>query len=704
MANYFWTNLIFIICWIGFWVYLAFLFQARPEKFSYWKKGLLRKNWGTLLALAGLLSAPFIWVNTHQDNGYYDYKKLFDDVKEDGDIADMVQFQKFAIQEYPDNPRVNIEYMLFAEANGLDSWLIDRADYFKEQIKEGHDVEKFQLLSHLGSLYSGLKRFEYSHNNTTSKKQESLLNFVKAEKEYKYGDGELAQKYFIQVLEDNELQDLAYDRLESIWMVYYSLDQLSKYAYDMNVFPHMPFVMKKDIYIQDQAWGWYLFNGIYRDFLSADLPAYLAVGFSLIVWLMFISRMLFIKRDNWKLIIPLFILGAILPVMVYVLSDLFRYFYSELNISLEHDDFLYCFINIGMIEELTKTVPWLIFYFLFKKHFHRPVHFMLLPVISALGFAFSENLIYVNSNDYELVFVRSAISLIMHISCSAIIGYMAWRANLKRDLKTKIGYVLGGFVLASFLHGLFDFIIFNNGGYLNIIVLLITLHLLILFMNNAINFSGIKDKYAVRQLRHAGAMLLVGLFATFLIQYLIVGWTYAPYAANVMFKSNLIFALVNTIYLVAMFGKIRLRPRVLYKFSFADVFGQFMTTSKGNYFDEVDYKNCEFKLFAPKSNRFVGAQLPIKAKAIKRIVVQGDISWWLVQFEKPLYVVGTDPLFGVVKAKESDQDLFMDKVEVMLLMIPDINEFHIRPKHHSEDFIYTGRVYSRPLVQPSNKV
>jgi RsiW-degrading membrane proteinase PrsW (M82 family) len=698
----FWINLGLILLWIGGWAFMALRYLSCPQSFNFRSTVTLKKNWVNFAATLLLLLLPFGWVNLYQDDGYFDYRRNFEKVIKDGDIADVLEFQEYAIEKYPYNVRVNIEYLMFATQNGLKSWLIERADYYKFQIEKGYQVDKFQLLSHIGALYSGLQRFEYTHGQEFDESLQSLYYFLLAEKEYKEGDGELAQIYFIKVLEDRELEDLAYLRLEGIWYTYYTLDEVAQYAYNMEIFPHMPFNLKRDIFIKDKAWGWYLFNGIYRDFLSADLPAYLGVGFSFFVWMLFISRMLFVRKTMWKFIVPIFLLGSILPVLVYVLSDLLSYAYDVYGIELKHNDLIYCVVDIGMVEELVKTIPWAIFYFAFRRHFHRPVHFMLLPVISALGFAFSENLIYVNSTDYELVFVRSAISLIIHISCSSIIGYMLWRANLKKGFWVKTRYILGGFLLASFLHGLFDYLIFNNMGYMNIIILLVTLHLFILFTNNAINFSGIKDKNAIRQLRHAGIILLVGMFATFLIQYLIIGWSFSSKSANIMFGANIIFVLVTTIYLVVMFSRIRLRPRILYKFSIADVFGQFMTTSKGNYMDEVDYRNYQFRLFAPKENPFVGGQLPIRATAVRRVVVQNDLTWWLIQFEKPLFVSGTDRNFAVIKAKEKDQDLFMDKVEIMMLMIPNLDEFNALSKHHSKDFIYTGRVYSRPLVAPMN--
>lgn len=700
MGTIFWSNLTFIICWMGGWVFLAYKYLSQPQKFNFWKRKIIGQNWFYFLTVISLVIAPFIWVNFHQDEGYYDYKRHLDKLKEDGSIVEINKFHKYSILEYPDNPRVNIEYLIYATQNGLKSWLIDLADYYQLQIKVGNEVEKFEFLSHIGFMYSGLVQFQYTHGTNQDPELEGLYDFLEGEYYFREGDEDEAVDYFIKALDDDELEDLAYARLESIWANYYTLSELSKYAYDSKIFPHLPFHVKNKVYIKDRSWGWYVYNGIYRSYLSADLAAYLAVSFSLFVWMLFIYQMLYIRREKWKFIIPLFLLATFLPILVYVFSDLLRYVYSIFDIDLGRTDLIYCVVNIGMVEELVKVIPWVLIYFIFKKQFHRPVHFMLLPVISALGFAFSENLIYVNSNDYELVFVRSGISLIMHVACSSIIGYMSWRAHINQDMKAKIIHLIGGFLLASSLHGVFDYVIYTRGGYLNIIILLISLHLFILFLNNAINFSGIKHKNAIRQLRHSGVILLVGMFAIFLIQYMIIGWHFSPSSANYMFKKNIIFALVTTIYLVATFNRIKLRPRVLYKFNVADVFGQFLTTSKGHYMDEVDYKDCVFKFFAPKTNVFVGSQMPMRATAIKRVVVQGDMRWWLVKFDEPLIVNSTDRNYGVIKAKEKDEDLFMDKVEIMLLMIPNMDQFEMEEKHHSKDFIYTGRVYSRPMFIP----
>ena len=147
-----------------------------------------------------------------------------------------------------------------------------------------------------------------------------------------------------------------------------------------------------------------------------------------------------------------------------------------------------------------------------------------------------------------------------------------------------------------------------------------------------------------------------------------------------------------------MFRKISLKPGVMLKFSFADMFGQFFTPSRISP-TEVNYSSKQLRLFAPKTNIYVGSQLPVNVTILENITIQGNSDWWLVKFEKPVYLNSFYSKEAVLKTKAFDEELFMDKVEVMLLFIPDYNAFISRGKHHSSDFIYSGRVYSRPVSE-----
>jgi len=322
---------------------------------------------------------------------------------------------------------------------------------------------------------------------------------------------------------------------------------------------------------------------------------------------------------------------------------------------------------------------------------------MLLPIVSALGFAFSENLIYINSEDYEIIFIRSVICIAVHMSCSAIICYSLYRGMLQKAWYKTISYVIVVFLLASLIHGLYEFYIFTNKRMITYLVFLIGLHLFILFVNNALNFSNIKDNRATVKLRDSVLLLMVGFILIFSCQYCLVGIEFGSHGANGMLKANAVFAIISIIYLVWMFSKIRIRPNVLYRFSFADVFGQFFTSKDGSSADTIQYFGEKFKLYASKSNQFVGSQLPVVITVEKHIEIQYDYYWVIVRLDKPIVVGSCYQHKAVMKCKVNDQELYMDKVEVILLFIPDIDAFENRTDHHSGDFKYVGKVYSRPV-------
>jgi RsiW-degrading membrane proteinase PrsW (M82 family) len=563
-------------------------------------------------------------------------------------------------------------------------------DWVKELRSIGYGITSMNV------FYSGE---DLEVNDTTT----SLYHFAKGIEYYRKKDYLSAQYHYVEALDDLEMRDLVYTQLEYMWYHHFSYEERKAMAYNWNVFKVLPYGLKSHYYIEDGAWNWYFYNAIYRDFLSADLLGYIAVLLSMFIWMVFIIKILFIKVDKLKIVGPLFLLGAFLPILVYVFSDILDYFYAEMGISWNTTHFLYNFINIGMVEELVKLLPWIGVYFLFKKHFQRPVHFMLLPIVSALGFAFSENLIYINSEDYEILFTRSTICVAVHISCSSVIGYAYYRGMEKKNNWITAAYVFVGFILASLIHGLYDYFLFINMRMLNIIVFLIGLHLFILFVNNALNFSKITDKKATLHLRSSGVLLMIGLMLIYSCQYIVIGMEYGSYGANQMFKANIIFALISMIYLVSMFRKIRIRPNVLYQFSFMDVFGQFFTLKDGYSSDTIDYKGEKFKLFAPKTNLFVGSQMPVIGEVKRHVNIQNDDAWVLLKFDKPIIVGNCFQKGAVMKCKNIDQELYMDQVEVILLFIPDIDTFKYRKEHHSSDFKFVGRVYSRPLSEITEK-
>ena len=85
------------------------------------------------------------------------------------------------------------------------------------------------------------------------------------------------------------------------------------------------------------------------------------------------------------------------------------------------NDFIYCILGIGAIEELMKIIPLFLVMF-FSKQLKEPIDYVVFASISALGFAFIENLIYFDEAGLKTIQGRSLSSTVTHMFNSSLIA------------------------------------------------------------------------------------------------------------------------------------------------------------------------------------------------------------------------------------------------------------------------------------------
>lgn len=134
--------------------------------------------------------------------------------------------------------------------------------------------------------------------------------------------------------------------------------------------------------------------------------------------------------------------------------------------------FLFYTTSVGCFEELSKTIPFLLFLLTIEK-LELKTFFNFL-MISA-GFSIYENIQYLLGfentsfiSTISFMLLRGFISVPMHFLCTLIICYFA--TNLKK-------FTIG-LLIASFVHGCFDFFLTYNN--FNIIIMLPILSLIIM--------------------------------------------------------------------------------------------------------------------------------------------------------------------------------------------------------------------------------
>jgi len=195
--------------------------------------------------------------------------------------------------------------------------------------------------------------------------------------------------------------------------------------------------------------------------------------------------------ESKKMIFKIFIWGAVVTLPVFFVQIALATLLSKLNIPALFISILYWFFVISFTEEMFK-------YFVVRSEvlshpeFDEPVDTMIYMVIAALGFAGLENILYLFSpidqlslNDVVnrtviISFIRFIGATFLHTLCSALIGYFL--AISFKKTKKRIWFLLTGILLATLLHGLYDFSIMTIDGPLKIIIPAAILMLLAVFI------------------------------------------------------------------------------------------------------------------------------------------------------------------------------------------------------------------------------
>ena len=125
------------------------------------------------------------------------------------------------------------------------------------------------------------------------------------------------------------------------------------------------------------------------------------------------------------------------------------------------DNFFGAIFVIGPVEEGAKFLALLSSYFFIRKELNEPTDGLIYMSCVALGFSLIENYSYATQtpDSSYLIFLRLFISTPAHIIFSSFMG-IAFYTLMKQ--KSGIGLLAVSFIYASFIHGLYDAIIFHH--------------------------------------------------------------------------------------------------------------------------------------------------------------------------------------------------------------------------------------------------
>lgn len=411
-----------------------------------------------------------------------------------------------------------------------------------------------------------------------------------------------------------------------------------------------------------------------------NLNFYFAIILSGLVsfgWYLFISWLDIYEKEKFIYIFLTFIMACASTFLVFTFVPFWEAIGLRENNQL-FNDILYVVFRIGATEEFVKIIPVLIILF-FSKQMDEPFDFILFGAVSALGFAFIENIQYLQSTNLTALSGRALFASVSHMFDTGIICYSMAMARYRGKSMVKAFFI--GFGLAALAHGFYDFwLIFDfsslglQNGYFfwfTLVFFLISIHLFAIMKNNLINISQYyhpeKNLDVVANKTKLFNLLLFILFAGYSFIYILNDQV----AANNFLMNSAYNYTFILIYLVLSFNSTNIvqgyiAPISLNKGLVKPLFNQ-----------QPEYLGLELIMKAPlKGKTSIGKILPLKGKLIKRLVIDGDVNWYLFEMDSKAY---SEEKHGRIVVKPAKNEFYIltgksQYFKVGMVKIEDKNE------------------------------
>jgi RsiW-degrading membrane proteinase PrsW (M82 family) len=193
-------------------------------------------------------------------------------------------------------------------------------------------------------------------------------------------------------------------------------------------------------------------------FFFALLPSFL--------WLSFYLRE--DKRPEPKsMVLKVFFFGMCFAILALFLEEFLVDLLNKVNFNPQISDFIKIFLIVAFVEEFVKflVVREIVFE---SKELEEPIDCMIYMIIAGLGFAATENLFLLFPLKDEVVGRLFQVSLLrflsatfLHALSSAIIGFFIGLSFFRKKERLKL--ISFGILLATLLHGFYNFSIIKLG-------------------------------------------------------------------------------------------------------------------------------------------------------------------------------------------------------------------------------------------------
>jgi RsiW-degrading membrane proteinase PrsW (M82 family) len=286
---------------------------------------------------------------------------------------------------------------------------------------------------------------------------------------------------------------------------------------------------------------------------------------------------------------------------------------------------------------------------------NEPYDYILYACVSALGFAFVENLMYLQYDSLFIIQARGMQAVIGHMCDSAIFAYGMVLARYRYENINPFLAFLLSYLTASTFHGLYDFFLFENSYFAFVILFYFEVSLFTLIINNCLNNSSFFT-YDNKPHKHKLELVLsVSLIGILLFQYIVNSFQHGVDEANSSFFASLSYGVMLIPYFIYKLSRLDLVKG--YWFGYYEVkdsykpetpMASFVNMIVGTSIKPSNYVGMKLNFRPGRENNalksFIPGMIPaiVKERLILKIKQQGmkeykDPYWFLIETEQPIH-------------------------------------------------------------------
>ncbi|MCB2195877.1 MAG: PrsW family intramembrane metalloprotease [Bacteroidetes bacterium] len=504
---------------------------------------------------------------------------------------------------------------------------------------------------------------------------------------WRINDFENAEKYFLKAIQVQGNLEGAYSNLVQLYTDQQRFDELYELAKDKEAKEFFPFHLKRYLFLKQFNLFRYFESVFSNTYQNLTLIGFFGALLITLCWLFFLRRIDIYEPEKWKYIALTFILGILFSEITFFLSDLNTiYFGFSLNGKI-WNDLLYSIIGIGFIEELVKIVP-VILILKFTKAINEPVDYIIYGSISALGFAFAENLLYFNNYGPQIITGRALTAVVFHMFLTSLAAYGLMLNKYKSGKLIRGNFILF-FMLAAIIHGLYDFWLINpmvvRFSLLSMVILVFCFAVFNTLITNALNNSEFYDEEIHLNRKKLQNYLVYSLTLVLMFQYLIISFKHGHEEGWFSLKGSIISGGYLIVFISANLGAIDIKH-----FKWWPLRIRFPKFTLKLDFNPDDVINKKINLQAISKKRDIRRILPNSGTIIKRETITETDNWYLVDLEHKKEILDFCGSHLLIKAKNPKKPIGLNKTTEVAVFVFLSDDKIFSEQKLREDLLFKG--------------